>query len=885
MQTMQFVQRSQSPRWLLLFCNWVLGLGAIFAATLFLPRALLAQEEQEPTAYLQSFTGYGMRAFVGNRWGGLQLNAVNPTSEDREVFVTIFNTKDQVDQYCKKVWVPANSRITTWLPFFAGTGERHVLGTHATNSGPSQDALGPPGLALAPPSEAPLDIRAWVVDVRDGVETPVPTQTGENFVEIRIPLALREQRSAILHDHERTGPESKDMVYEAMVAMRVATRNTRRISELVPGEIPVDSVVLGTFDNILIATDDIFRQTGFIEALKGWLLKGGQLWLMLDKVSPDVAQQILGDCVVMEWVDDTSMNSFTLEAKNDPINPATELFHEDPVTQRRVLLNGGEVEMEINGWPALFWLPYGRGKIMVTTLEARGWVRKFSEQDVVAGMGGRGAVNEMQRQLFQQDFVLIDPMKSAAEKFVEGNRTPAPAPIDSRQFAADQIGYSIPSRFLIGSVLFTFCIVLAGSGWYLMSIDRASLMLGLSPILALVCGGVLYGVGAANRQQAPETLSELQFVRVVNGSTQLDMESTGTVYVTSGEERKITSSAGDLVHLQRTEANNEYRRMIWSDDHVWDLDHVVLPAGQSYIAQPTIEQIERPVRVSATFDPSGLKGTLDIPGVVKPTDGVIVFEKGFAPVRFEGANAFRVDAEDSLALGQFISSDVLSDQQRQHQEFYRQMFIEKGDWEAVRPLLFFWDDVRPISVTIPGVENHTGAAFYSVPLTLSKPEAGTSVRIPQSLLQLRTGSDALGNMVSPLYSWRSGEWVESKSYSTVFLRFRIPDALLPIRLDRVKLSIDLQAEDRAVEFATLVDGELSPLKRVESPREAFTFEVEDPASLSLNPKNEWVFALKVDRLLNQTDIASWKINDVKIEMSGETVAETAPKSESDNVGE
>ena len=74
-------------------------------------------------------------------------------------------------------------------------------------------------------------------------------------------------------------------------------------------------------------------------------------------------------------------------------------------------------------------------------------------------------------------------------------------------------------------------------------------MLGLSPALALVCGGVLYGIGVTNRQQAPETLAELQFVRVVDGSRQLDVDSMGTVYVTSGEQRKITSSAGDLFQV------------------------------------------------------------------------------------------------------------------------------------------------------------------------------------------------------------------------------------------------------------------------------------------------------------------------------------------------
>ena len=120
------------------------------------------------------------------------------------------------------------------------------------------------------------------------------------------------------------------------------------------------------------------------------------------------------------------MNSFTLRSLNDLINAESELFFEDPVTQRRVLIDGGEVEMEIEGWPALFWLPYGRGKIIVTTLEARGLVRKFGKQDVVVGMAGRGSVNELQRQLFQSDFVFIDAMKRVADKFMEQSRSPEP---------------------------------------------------------------------------------------------------------------------------------------------------------------------------------------------------------------------------------------------------------------------------------------------------------------------------------------------------------------------------------------------------------------------------------------------------------------------------
>ena len=113
--------------------------------------------------------------------------------------------------------------------------------------------------------------------------------------------------------------------------------------------------------------------------------------------------------------------------------------------------------------------------------------------------------------------------------------------------------------------------------------------------------------------------------------------------------------------------------------------------------------------------------------------------------------------------------------------------------------------------------------------------------------------------------------VASKSYSTVYLRFRVPDSVIPLKLEGVNLSIDIQAEDRRVEFATVIDGELNPLQNVDSPREKFNFEIVDAKALELNSKNEWVFAIKIDRLVDQTDVAAWRVKDVKIEMSGKTL--------------
>ena len=84
---MVITQQRQSPTNL----QVILRLGWSFPLLLLFGSTLPGQETREETAYLQSFSGYGMRSFMGNRWGSVQLNAVNPTDEDRELLVTMMS--------------------------------------------------------------------------------------------------------------------------------------------------------------------------------------------------------------------------------------------------------------------------------------------------------------------------------------------------------------------------------------------------------------------------------------------------------------------------------------------------------------------------------------------------------------------------------------------------------------------------------------------------------------------------------------------------------------------------------------------------------------------------------------------------------------------------
>ena len=97
--------------------------------------------------------------------------------------------------------------------------------------------------------------------------------------------------------------------------------------------------------------------------------------MMLDRTDPRILELLLGDqfnCHVVDRVGLTTVriNKAVTEGPKSAVE-ATD--YETPVDFVRVAVQDFEVAYEVEGWPAAFWMKCGNGRLLVTTLGARGW--------------------------------------------------------------------------------------------------------------------------------------------------------------------------------------------------------------------------------------------------------------------------------------------------------------------------------------------------------------------------------------------------------------------------------------------------------------------------------------------------------------------------------
>src|SRR5262245_18809757 len=77
--------------------------------------AVIAAPAQEPLR-LEGLVPHGGRSTVTEGWGTLQFTIENRGDAAREARVVAFYRDRRDIQFGRDVWVPARSRISTWLP-------------------------------------------------------------------------------------------------------------------------------------------------------------------------------------------------------------------------------------------------------------------------------------------------------------------------------------------------------------------------------------------------------------------------------------------------------------------------------------------------------------------------------------------------------------------------------------------------------------------------------------------------------------------------------------------------------------------------------------------------------------------------------------------------
>jgi hypothetical protein len=167
------------------------------------------------------------------------------------------------------------------------------------------------------------------------------------------------------------------MSYECTIAARIDTGHERQTLSITEENLPTQLVDWDGIDAFVIARQGPLRDPVAMAAMGRWLAAGGQAWVMLDAVGQDDLNVLLPDGMTCETIDDVELTDFVVDA--DLVLPISEadrtVTSEQPLRLRRVVQSGGTVTHRINGFPAAIWFPIGKGSLLVTTLEGRGWVK------------------------------------------------------------------------------------------------------------------------------------------------------------------------------------------------------------------------------------------------------------------------------------------------------------------------------------------------------------------------------------------------------------------------------------------------------------------------------------------------------------------------------
>ncbi|MFM7844311.1 MAG: hypothetical protein ACKPEY_08795, partial [Planctomycetota bacterium] len=550
--------------------------------------------------------------------------------------------------------------------------------------------------------------------------------------------------------------------------------------------------------------------------LRGWLREGGRLWLSLDTLNLETVRIILGDAARLEIVDQVELDQYTIQTEGGLDEPLTvdECDFETPVPMVRVLTTATNIPCRVNGWPAAISVPFGEGEVLITTLGARGWRPEFEKGHTKA-----------LRHLASRFFVSRDERFNAK---------------DFQAAVQQQIGYSIPSRWLPLATLGGFWFVLLGGILVLWRRTRLENLTWFVPLAALLSAGVLVFIGQRSSHQVPPTIASFELVRVTPETDEFLVDGLAAIY--DQQTRPVQWKATErFLMYPETQADAEVRREVWTDNDAVETQNATSRAGSigvaSFVGSRTAS---RPVSLRGSFTANGLQGQLNrgegpesAPAasavqqqpnpVLDPL--VVSLPNLSAAVTMTADGQLTVTPADVLAIGQYSAETLLSDEQRWRSDALKQLFTSTDGFPFPRrPSLVYWSEAAEPTLQLPEGFERRNRAVHVVPFELVRTPSDTEFVVPASFLSVSSVAGRQGR--STAFNARTGEWVKGLNTPTeTVLRFQVPAEVLPCQLERGTLTIRLNVPTRNLILSTVVDGEYQVVRTEKDPSGLLTIEL------------------------------------------------------------
>ena len=852
-----------------------LRISILLVAVLIGSTSVVGAESAKPRVeYSAVQAGMGkVSVYAPGKWGLLNLSIRNPHDEPLELLSATYFDGQPTTQFGRRLWVPVKARLFSWqpvlIPGVASTGKKDQAGVHSL-----------------------------VFDAASTGDAALRDASGQLLHEGVLPLQLESPITGLVDARDAGG--LSDTALDLVMALRVSRKLHPRVFGF-PGEsYALDSVSFSPdeaswqpLNQLVLADSRALLDPAGLPAMRRWVHGGGRLWVMLDRVEPRLLERILGDEFVCDVIDRVGLTTVRIEPTSaDSGAPAIETEYEEPVDFVRTMVTGVDVAYTVNGWPAAFWKSFGGGRVLVTTLAPRGWMRERTAADtdlwslpaesLEAGRGNR--------------FVPLPPMAELGKEFLVRPGAADPVPEILEPVASEYIGYSIPPRWMIVILLGTFVAAIVVLG--LWNLRRKSLeRLGwISPGLSLSATLVLLVIGVRNRHTIPATAATVDVVETIAGTDDVRTRGAVALYNPEATASVLASTQGGRMIPELTGLEGAVKRLVWKDFHQSQWENLSLGAGEKLA---TFAQFEsRPERIEArgTFDARGLSGRVSVPGAARLGDALIATRLGRLGVDLQATGEFRAGATNVFGRNQYVAAGLLNDEQDRRRRTYEQVVpgVFRDD-SSGRPLLFVWADRHGAGFQFDEGRRLVGDSLVSVPLTLERPPALTPVRIPALFLPFRNAPHPDGTISSPLWDHRRQEWIERSAPASAWLRFQLPVELLPVELTGARIVISVVGPVGRVEVSALrrkrvAEGDRDQtvvIQTWQAPVGTLSpAEITDPELLQLDDAGGLLLGLAAGQAAGPDSkgpeskgsatpgggsrISAWRIESLSLELSGKT---------------
>lgn len=793
----------------------------------------------------------GLTSLVPEKWGTLRMSLVNGRSNPRDVLCSTYFDQDSSLQYGRQVWIPAQSLLRIDHPIFV----------------PKCD----------PNKGRNVGIHSLVFDRSSGSETLLRSDGGVLRHDGALIVTHETRNTALIGDPSLNVDLRQDEIANLIVACRVKLGLSNTFTALKEAFLPADETSLDTLDHIVLADDRLIHDLAATTAIRRWLHAGGHLWIMLDRVSPQVVEMLLGDGFTGSVVDRVSLTSIRVDTAPDASNPdgkvGETLEYDQPVELVRLLTSDTNVTHLVNGWPAAMSVPFGDGKLLITTLGARAWFKPTPK-------GAQNSIDPMKT----SNYMPTLPMVSVADEFFRLREPQLLKATSVEPQVNEYIGYSVLSWWLIVGTLLGFSVAVVVIGLLLLRFGCLERLLWMGSAVAIMVSLFLIQAGRTNRQAISPTLASVQLIQAIPGTDDYRSDGFLSTYQPEGSEAPIEVTHGGRMVPDMTGLEQTSRRMVTVDLGVNRWDNVHQSAGVHSTSFEQAQSVSDRMVAYVTFDSQGVSGKYA--GLVSPgTDAMLATRAGRLGLTLNSDGTFVGRADDVFEKDQYLGAGLLSDEQDRRRRTLKELLDnpKRTDYPNLPQLLFWgqpWDNGFRFG---QGLKNQ-GASLVAVPLVFERPADGTEFVIPSPLLSYENRRNPDGTQSSAMWNAARREWQERSAAGVAWLNVQVPPELTPLAATRARIDMKVTGPIGRVEILGLKGTEVVSLKEVANPVGSISIDISDVDALVVDDDGHLVLGVNAgvpqaengaSNTSKTTKANYWRIESLAIQLWARTAEPTA----------